>query len=617
MCGIAGIIGDPVGLDPPALLKALEHRGPDRQAAVTPSEGVWLAAARLAISDPSPAGNQPMTTPDGALTIVYNGEIYNAAELRKRLTDRGHAFRSRCDTEVVLYAYREWGDALVDRLEGMFAFGLWDAPRRRLVLARDPLGVKPLWLQRSRERVVFASEVRALLAARAVPASIAPAAVRSFLHTGSVAEPAALVRGVEALQPGTLATLAGGTESRSRYFVLPRIEESPPPEEAAARVRARLAESVRGCLEADVRVALLLSGGIDSAALALVAGAGRPITTFHVCVGDAVAERAARLSASLGFRHEEVRLDGAQVLEALPQLLAAQDQPSVDGANSFFIARAVHQAGLKAAVTGLGADELFLGYPLHRSYVQTRRIQARLNGISRPLAGAARLAGWLKAATPHGPWQIDKLLGVAQATLESPRATYAALRALFPAASVARLQADPPDGRSASDHVRGSGELGLSPAGEVSRFELANYLVDTLLRDADVMGMAHGVELRVPLLERRLVETVVPLAGALKLRPGAQKPLLVDAVPELPPELAHARKEGFELPVERWLGESLRDPVAAALLDRDASLRVGLSPKAVAAVWRRFVERRDRPSAFRAWALYSLLEWARTHRASL
>jgi asparagine synthase (glutamine-hydrolysing) len=346
-----------------------------------------------------------------------------------------------------------------------------------------------------------------------------------------------------------------------------------------------------------------------------VAGAGRDIRSFHVRVGDRMAARAAQLARSLGFRHEEVALDGAEVRADLLHLLAAQDLPSVDGVNTYLIAQAIRKAGLKAAVTGLGADELFLGYTLHRTYVRARTLQAE-GAFGAPLRFAAGvLSRWKADAPARGPlagWQLDKALGLA--SVQGARGTYAAARALFPAAIAAQLQ---PDYNYNPAAPRGILPPGASPVAEVTRLELSTYLVDTLLRDADVMGMAHGVELRVPMLDRRLVEAVVALPGGLKLRRGRQKALLVDAVPELPTELTRATKEGFELPLEEWLSGPLREPVESLLCTPTAATRVGLAPTRVADVWQRFLGRRDRPSAFRAWALYSLLEWARAHGASV
>jgi asparagine synthase (glutamine-hydrolysing) len=603
MCGIGGIAGDPGGLDGAALLLARRHRGPDRQAeAALP--GAWLCAARLAISDPTRAGDQPMASEDGAVTVVHNGEVYNAEALREALAGRGHRFRSRCDTEVILRGYRQFGEAVVEHLEGMFAFAIWDAPARRLTLARDPLGIKPLWIARRPGRLAFASEVRALAAAGAVGRAIAPEAVTTFLARGSVAEPAAILRGAEALPPGCVLTWSEGRERVRRYWSLPEAGEAEGGDEAEA-VRARLEESVAGCLTADVPVALLLSGGIDSAALALVARR-RPIASFHVRVGGAEARRAAELARSLGFAHREVEAAPAAA-DALTAL-SAQDQPSIDGVNTFLVARAIREAGLKVAVSGLGADELFLGYPLHRHYVRARAAQRWAGPIGAAVgyAAGALLMAPLPAAAP---WRAEKLLALAAA--RGAGATYAAARALFPPASRARLG----PGLPATERIEAP-EDGSNAADEVSRLELSGYLVDTLLRDADVMGMAHGVELRVPMLDRRLVERVVAARASRKLMRGRQKPLLVDAVPELPRDLVDAPKSGFDLPLERWLTGPLRGAVEAALRG-GAARDVGLEPAAVETVWERFLARPGRASAHRAWALFALISWAGAHRAAL
>jgi asparagine synthase (glutamine-hydrolysing) len=600
------MIGDGKGIDRAALLTALQHRGPDRTAHAAPGQNVWLGATRLAISDPTDAGNQPMASEDGALTVVHNGEIYNAPALRDRLAARGHKFRSRCDTEVLLYGYREWGDALPRELEGMFAFAIWDAPRGELFVARDPLGVKPLWRAREKDRYVFSSEIRALIACGAVEAHLSPAAIRSFLLAGSVGEPGAIVQRIEALPPGFFERVGrDGRSTTTRYWSLPSEEHDLDLETAARTVRERLASSVTGCVAADVPVALLLSGGIDSSALALLAK-GHSLTTFHIRVGAAAAGRAADLARRLGFDHREITVGENEARAAMNAGLGAQDQPSVDGTNTFLIARAIHEAGLKVALTGAGADELFLGYPRHKTYVRARALQGFVPGS--PFRKIARAAGSVTSLLPvAGLWRVEKLFGLLAA--EGARQTHAAARALFPPAVIDRLQ-------PGQLPVEEPELTGASSAGEVSRLDLATYLVDTLLRDADVMGMAHGVELRVPMLDRKLVEAVVTLAAPLKMREGRQKPLLVDAVPEIPAAVSDGPKEGFELPIESWLAGPLRAPVEAALRSPIAAHRVGLHSPSVARVWERFAARPDRPGAHRVWALFALTEWARAHGAS-
>jgi len=606
MCGIGGVLGDRAGVDGAALLRALDHRGPDRRAVLEPAPGVWLAATRLAIRDPSAAGDQPMA--DGESALVYNGEVYNAGELRARLEGRGHRFRSRSDTEVVLRACLEWGDEAPARLEGMFAFAYWDGARRRLLLARDPLGVKPLWIARGPRRLAFASEVRPLLASGAAARALDPAAVASFLATGSVAEPRAIVRGVEALPPGSALAIEADAlvEKRARTFSLAAGGARRVPfAEAAAEVRARLDASVDGHLESDVPLAVLLSGGVDSSAVAILAArhARGSLCAFHLALGDGGAARARALAASLGLPYREVAPEVAP--RSLLDAAAAQDQPSVDGANTFLIARAIREAGFKAALTGLGADELFLGYPLHREYVRARILSTC---VPAPVARRLGRAGARLARTASRlPFPVEKLLAVGAARDE--RATWAALRALFPPSSARLLQPDAPPPEPLPDEPLPD----EPPLARVSRFELRGYLVNTLLRDADVMGMAQGVELRVPLLDRRLVEAVHALDPRLLDGRRARKALLVAAVPELPRAVREARKAGFVLPLERWLAGPLAAEVEALLGDREACRRVGLAPAAVEHVLRRFRARPSSGAAHRVWALFALLRWATAH----
>jgi asparagine synthase (glutamine-hydrolysing) len=598
MCGIGGILGPAAGLDGAALLAALHHRGPDARGEARPAPDVWLAATRLAINDLSPAGNQPMSTADGALVVVHNGEIYNAPALRDRLSARGHQFRSRCDTEVLLHGYREWGDLLVEHIEGMFAFALWDGGRRRTLLARDPLGIKPLWLARRGPVLVFASEVRALIAAGAAGRSLSLDAVATFLATGSVAEPNAIVRGVESLGPGRLLVVEGQIGAQRKYWSVPAPVPNATFEEARREVRARLEQSVTGCLLADVPVGLLFSGGIDSAALGLLARGHGRLETFHVRIGDAGADRAQEVARALGTQHHTIELGPDETQRAAGAGLRAQDQPSVDGLNTFLVAGAIQKAGLKAAITGLGADELFLGYPLHRTFLRMRSLKRRLDRAAAPLEHLAAAV----ARRPWGSWRLEKALELVAAV--GAGNTYAAARALFPRAWVRRL---------APDATPATLDDGDDPTG----LELSNYLLNTLLRDADIMSMAHGVELRVPMLDRQLVETVAQLPPELRLESGVQKPLLLAAVPELPPAVKQARKEGFDLPLERWLLGPLRATVEETLMSTSGPVRCGLDPQRVRTVWRRFVRHGDRASAHRVWALYALQSWAATHAATV
>jgi asparagine synthase (glutamine-hydrolysing) len=559
------------GLDRGKLLAALRHRGPDHQGefSFVPSlrseSGVWLGATRLRISDPTPAADQPLSLDN--LVIVFNGEIDNCAELRKDLEG---PFRTRSDTEVILHGYRRWGEGVVERLAGMFAFALWDG--RRLLIARDRLGIKPLWM--TRKPFAFASEVRALLAA-GHPASLDAAQITAYLATGAVPEPASLVRGIEALPPAHMGVYENG-ELRIRRYWSPPTPRPCSDEEAVARVRAPLEEAVRASLSADVPVALLLSGGVDSAALAALAPDN--VEAFHLVQSGATSERAKQAARNLPLHSIDISTEEAR--SSLVEVLAAQDQPSPDGANIYLIARAIRARGIKAAVTGLGGDELFLGYLRHLTALGRLYVPSVMWQIAAPML-------------PLTSWRAQKLLDIAAA--RGPLATYDAARELFPAHVVRALSGSAfhRDERAVDD--------------EPTRLEMNGYLRNTLLRDSDVQSMAHGVELRVPYLDHRLVEAVLSLP--LPLRRRQRKQLLAQAA-GVPRALSSLPKEGFDLPIERW--------ITSAFLPAGNELeRIGLSAKPFAAIAEHFRHHPDRPTANRLWALVALVDWVRRHRASL
>lgn len=633
MCGLGGVFGPARGdADGAALLAALRHRGPDdarlEQRAVGPDLALTLAFARLAVIDPSPGGRQPMTTEDGALTLLFNGEIYNHAALRAELVAAGVSFRARSDTEVVLRLLHAHGPAALSRLQGMFALALWDQARRELLLARDAMGIKPLYHAWDGTRFAFASEVRALLAARAVAPRLDPDAVAGFLALGAVPEPRTIVAGVQALPPGHLVRV----RAQGDRLAPPELMRFAPPwrdpdgtrPPALAGIFAR---TVRAHLAADVPVAILLSGGVDSTAVAAraAAAATAPLASFTLRYGgtgpaEEDADRAAETARTLGLRHHDVLITPARAHAALPRFLAALDQPSVDGFNTFLVCEAVAAAGYKVALSGLGGDELFFGYGLHRRFVRARRAGAAVapSGVLHALAWQA-----LRAARALGvPERVRKAAGLARALLlpepQRAAALYAQLRALLLPEEVAALVVSDARADKAHELVQSfKSDTPQSPWRQIRALERDNYLRATLLRDADALSMASGVELRVPLCDRALWDAVLagPIeAGEGSARPGrpAKAPLVraaghprVDAVAALP-------KRGFSLPIAAWLAGPLR-PLAASLLgDADAARAAGLSPPALAALVPE-LSAPDPARAFRLWALLVLLSYTRRH----
>ena len=585
MCGILGHVSErPGALDswtPELAVAALRHRGPD-------GHGSWedrgaaaacrLVHTRLAIIDLTEGGRQPMCSADGRYALVFNGEIYNYRELREELRGLGESFSTESDTEVLLHAFARWGEGCVSRLRGMFAFAVWDRREETLTLARDRLGIKPLYLCRRPGSLAFASEVRALLATGLAARTLSRRGLESFLAFGSVWGRQTLVEGVEELPPATVATWRAGAFSERRYWSLPAAGSSAvrTAGEAVELVRPLLRDSVRLQLRSDVQLGVFLSAGLDSTSLAALArqSLDRPPLTLTVAFDDPRSEgvEAARVARHLGTEHREVHLSLDEAGRSVPLAVAAMDQPSVDGVNTWFVSRAAREAGLKVALSGLGGDEIFAGYASFRQF-------ARLLQAGRLLGLPGRAAAVAARAQPFGPvpnaWR--KAVWLAEAAGDPARA-YAVLRALFTPDQAARLWPGHP---GLAPFVEPAGAPD-DPINTLSRLDLANYLRDTLLRDADAMSMAHGLEVRPPLLDERLVEQLAAIPGALKIAGPQSKPLLAGVVRDLLPAASLARKKtGFELPYDAWLGGPLRDWIAEG---HAAAIRLGLDPAGLRAL---------------------------------
>jgi asparagine synthase (glutamine-hydrolysing) len=623
VCGICGYLGDPRGIDGSAMIEALGHRGPDGRGAwrrATADGEVFLGHTRLAIIDLSPAGAQPMATPDGVHTISYNGEIYNYRALRAELEGRGYAFRGTSDTEVLLYLLREEGAPGLDRVRGMFALAFWDAEKQELLLARDPFGIKPLYYTDSAARLAFASELRALLRGGAAAPELDPAGVESYLAFGCVMRPQTMVRGVQTLEPGRfLRRRAGATAARLGRHSTLRAPATLPRTyaEAIETTAATLRRVVAEHMVADVPVGVLLSGGIDSSGLvATLSGQDLTVDTFTVIFAgedESLSERpfAAAVAQRYGTRHHEVRIEGTTV-DAVGEAVSRLDQPSIDGANTYVVCKAVRGAGITVVLSGLGADEVFLGYGNHETFARLRLLH-HLTAIP-GAREALRLAAHLPWPAPS--FRQQKAIAYL-ATKGRPADAYAAMRGLFSTPRITALL-----GRPATEPGAFVSDLPLAapPADTpslTSALDLMNYMGNMLLRDSDVMSMAHSLELRVPYLDRDLVETVLSLPAALKLRRGRPKPLLVDAIqPPLPRAIVERRKRGFVLPFARWLRRDLYNDVADTFVDTSMLLGAGLDPPAAREVWRGYLTRHDESAWTRPWGLHVLARWVRENLAT-
>jgi asparagine synthase (glutamine-hydrolysing) len=604
MCGIAGVYRpDAPATDADARvvgrmneLQAL--RGPDG-AAVERRDRAALGHRRLSIIDLSAAAGQPMASEDGTVWLTFNGEIYNFAELRAELSARGHRFRSRTDGEVLVHGWESWGGpGLLERLRGMFAFALYDAGRQQLLLARDRLGIKPLYYaDAGAGGLAFASEVRALVGSGAVDVRPDPDALAGYLLLGSVPSPRTITGAVRCLPPGHYLLAGPGGRELRRYWRLP--ETAGPPEDLAGRIRRTLEDAVARHLVSDVPLGVFLSGGLDSGALVTLAARvlGPRLHTLTVDFeepGFGEGEAARALAEAQGAEHHRLAVTAADFLRVLPEFLSAVDQPTHDGLNTFLIARAARKAGLTVVLSGVGGDEVFWGYPHHR----------RLAGAARPLARLAALPGGVRRAVAAGASAAGRLRGregwrrlAYLARDPSPAALYLAVRGFFTPDQVERLTGlEASRVRAVLDEAVDGAPAGRSPAEAVNALELDRYLHDQLLRDTDVFGMAHSIEIRVPFLDHPLVELLAGAPPGLKVRGRTNKPLLADAVGDRRlRERARAPKRGFTLPLAVWLRRH------ADVVEELAGDAGGLDPAAVRAAWRAF--RAGRLHWSRAWAL--------------
>ena len=559
MCGISGALGFAEDVftssAAAAMGQSLAHRGPDGAGSWSSRPGtgppVCLLHRRLAIQDLSSGGRQPMSSACGRYVIVFNGEIYNQHALRRDLESQGHHFRSSSDTEVLLQMLIRYGTSALQRLRGMYAFCLWDNLEKRALLARDPFGIKPLYLwQGSGGQLLFASEVRALLASYLIPRQLDVEALVGFLACGSVPEPRTLVAGITSLPAGWLGEWQSG-----RWQIQPHWQPCyalglPLRHcDQVALTRESLEDTVQAHQLSDVPVGLFLSGGLDSSALLALAG-GKRITTLSIGFQETAydeSDRAAVAARYFGSRHVPLQLTAARAADLLPAFLAAVDQPSIDGFNTYCVSQLAHEQGLKVVLSGLGGDELFGGYPSFRKIPHLLTLHRSL--------GSARLAvaRWLERSRQHQRLRLASFLrgpatvATAQRCLRglfSPREIAAALQHWgLPVESITDVSSCLEPGSNSCP----------TQADAIAWIESSRYMGQQLLRDSDTFSMAHGLELRIPFVDAQLFRELSPLPAATRLARGKQ--LLKEAVPELHKALPLEAKRGFAFPFGAWFDQ--------------------------------------------------------------
>ena len=622
MCGIAGWVG--AGgtrevLD--AMLRVLEHRGPDDTGRRVDDEAA-LGMTRLSIIDAA-GGRQPMTTADDGAALVFNGEIYNFRELRAELATRGRRCATRSDSEVLLRAWEEWGEACVERLRGMFAFAIWDARHRRLLLARDRLGKKPLYYWHRDGLLLFASEPRALLRHPAVARTLDLRALEHYAAFGYTPAARSIFDGIAKLPPAHVATLADGTLTLSRYWSLPAGGDAAPAgDDLPERVRAQVRDAVRARLEADVPVGVFLSGGVDSSVIVACMrdlNVGR-LKTFSIGFADDASHDERRYARAVASRfetqHHEETLE-PKAADVAAGVVRAFDEPFADSSAipTLLVAEATARY-VKVALSGIGGDETFGGYPRYlgvRVSEAWTRLPRLLRAAPEALArvmpdslASRNLADWARrfadgAARP----MPERYVGWTR-FFDAPALTALATPALAHAFGDDDVEA----AHRAAWAARGHGGDAVDGAW---RIDLATYLPDNLLTMADRAAMARSLEVRAPFCDHRLIEWSLGIAPSSKLAGFRLKALLKAAFADvLPAEVVRRRKQGFMVPLSRWLRTDLRDLVDDALAPDRVRTRGLWRPEVVA----RLVSEHGsgaRTHADRIWTLVMLELWMREY----
>jgi len=626
MCGICGIAyaapNTPIDVDVLRTMRdTMIHRGPD-EAGLFMQPGIGLGHRRLSIIDLSPAGRQPMPNEDETVWLVFNGEIYNYRELRRGLVNRGHAFRSHTDSEVIVHLYEERGPAVVEALRGMFAFALWDVRHRRLLLARDRLGIKPLYYAETADgSLVFGSEIKAVLASEMFARRACPSGIVEFLASRYTTGVGTLYEGVSRLPPGHTAMWETGRLTATKYWDVPRGPrlDGRSPKRLVREFADRFEESVRLRMISDAPIGVFLSGGLDSSAIAAVmaAEADEPINSFSVAFAEREANElmyARAVARALGARHHEILVSPAEYFEALPRLIWHEDEPMAfpSSVPLYFVSR-LAAGEVKVVLTGEGSDELLAGYAKYAralynlqaagvyrhapEWVRTR-IRRRLQGLP-----AGKWANRLRRTFLARPGTVEDLY------LESfgvfgRVAQHALLTGSFRETVGEAGEVDPWAGhRRVLETLHGFGALERLLA-----LDWLTYLQELLMKQ-DQMSMAASVESRVPFLDHEFVAFAAALPSRLKLRGFATKRILKMAMRDRIPEAVLTRsKRGFPTPLEAWLRGRYGQEAESTILSSTSAIRDIVEPSVVRSLFREHREKRVNHTE-RLWALLNLEMW--------
>jgi len=557
MCGIAGIFStkltnDEIAPKLEAMQHAINHRGPDGHGDfLSPSAHAGLIHTRLSIIDLSDNAAQPMSSTDGRYTISFNGEIYNYQELRKELEQAGYVFSSNSDTEVLLYLYAQESENCLTKLRGMFAFVIWDEQEQVAFAARDPLGIKPFYFCHDDASFACASELRAVIASGLSEQSLDSQGLHSYLTLGAVAEPNTLINDITLLPAGHYLTWSNGKTKVNQYWHFNfKNEDTLTYAQAVEQTRSALVDSIKAHFVSDVPVGLFLSGGIDSTALLALASkiSDKPINTYSIAFEDPQwneGDVAKRVAEHFGSNHTQWLMTPELAQPLFDDFLNVIDQPSIDGFNTFCVAKLAQQNGQKVVLSGLGGDELFAGY---KSFKVLPKMTA-LSTLMRWCVTITRLKA--KLLTKYLPAKLRRVFdfmsqpGSLTAAQQSLRGIFSNHEAQQLASTISAQPLNTPTRLEPSNS---------NIADNISELELSTYMRNQLLRDSDVMSMHWGLELRVPFVDRQLIETISAIPAKYRLRLGKQ--LLIDSVPEIPEWVVNRPKQGFRFPFDKWFSNS-------------------------------------------------------------
>jgi asparagine synthase (glutamine-hydrolysing) len=624
MCGITGIVGNTINSSvyQTAIQKmtdAIAHRGPNSQG-LWNDEHCFFGHRRLSIIDLSEAGNQPFISQDGRYILIYNGELYNYKDLKFELQRAEHGsknipyiFKTNTDTEVILASYLRWGNNCMKRFNGMFAFAIWDTVEQKLLIARDRLGVKPLYYQYKNNTLIFASEIRALIYSGIVDKKINQSAVAEYIQYATVHAPNTILQDVKVLMPGNFLELHQDNLTISQYWNINDYAKSKQDlsyKETCAKVNELLTASVERRLIADVPFGAFLSGGIDSSAIVGLMSkvSSDKIQTFNVSFDEgefSEAKYAKQISQKFNTQHHEIKLTPTDFLNQLPEALAAIDHPSGDGPNSYIVSKATKQAGITMALSGLGGDELFAGYDIFKRFYELEK-KAWLNII--PAKG---LVGKFISAKKKSV-QGDKTSEILALNSINGYQAYPINRKLFNQPDYQSLLKNKyNDSNFIFNVIKNSTTDKQHILSRVSLYEIETYMQNVLLRDADQMSMAVALEVRVPFLDYQLVEFALGVKDEYKF-PHTPKKLLIDSLGDLlPNEIVNRPKMGFTLPWKDWLKGDLREFCEDNIIQ--FSKRSFVNREAVLIIWNRFLNNDPKITWSRIWHLVVLNNWINTH----